>query len=118
MTLTVTLPTPRVSAVSPAKLTDSLRHRGEGALRMSVRRNLGLAAKSEHTWLDQPAATSSPIPDHVLLCCFGPELAGSRNHKQLSTALQQAGYADVRYLDGHMSGWEKAGLPLETASPD
>jgi len=59
---------------------------------MSVRRNLRLAAKSDHTWLDQPAATSSPIPDHVLLCCFGPELAGSRHHKQLSTALQQAGY--------------------------
>lgn len=59
---------------------------------MSVRRNLRLTVKSDHTWLDQPAATSSPIPDHVLLCCFGPELAGSRNHKQLSTALQQAGY--------------------------
>ena len=59
---------------------------------MDVRRNLRLAAKSDHTWLHQPAATSSPIPDHVLLCCFGPELAGARHHKQLSAALQQAGY--------------------------
>ena len=46
---------------------------------MSVRRNLRLAVKSDHTWMDQPAATSSPIPDHVLLCCFGPELAGARH---------------------------------------
>ena len=59
---------------------------------MSARRNLRRAAKSDHTWLDQPAATTSPIPDHVLLCCFGPELAGARRHQQLSTALQQAGY--------------------------
>ena len=59
---------------------------------MSVRRNLSLAAKSNNTWLDQPAATESPIPDHVLLCCFGPELAGARHQKQLSAALQQAGY--------------------------
>ena len=59
---------------------------------MSVRRNLSLAAKSDYTWLDQPAATESPIPDHVLLCCFGPELAGARHQKQLTAALQQAGY--------------------------
>src|SRR4051794_11121189 len=45
----------RVSAVSPVELTDSLRHRGEGAFRMSVRRNLRLAAKSDHTWMDQTA---------------------------------------------------------------
>jgi len=36
----------------------------------------------------------------------------------LAVALRQAGHADVRYLDGHMSGWENAGLPLETGSPD
>jgi hypothetical protein len=59
---------------------------------MSVRRNLRLAAKSDHTWLHQHASPSPPIPDHVLLCCFGPELAGARHHRQLSTALQQAGY--------------------------
>ena len=88
----VTLPTSGVSAVSPAELTDSLRHRGEGAFRMSVRGNLRLAAKSDPTWLDQPAATSSPIPDHVLLCCFGSELAGSRHRRHLCAALQKAGY--------------------------
>ena len=59
---------------------------------MDVRRNLKLAAKSDHTWPYQHAPTSPPIPDHVLLCCFGPELAGTRHHRQLSTALQQADY--------------------------
>ena len=59
---------------------------------MDVRRNLRLAVKSDHTWPHQHVPTSPPIPDHVLLCCFGPELAGPRHHKQLSTALQQAGY--------------------------
>ena len=59
---------------------------------MSVRRNLRLEAKLDHTGLDQPAATRSPIPDHVLLCCFGPEFAGARHQKQLCAALQQAGY--------------------------
>jgi len=82
----------QTSAVSPAELTHSFRHRGEGAFRMSVRRNLRLTAKSDHTWTDQPAATSSPIPDHVLLGCFGPELAGSRHRRHLCAALQRAGY--------------------------
>jgi hypothetical protein len=53
---------------------------------------LRLTTKSDDTWPHQDARTSSPIPDHVLLCCFGPELAGARHHKQLSTTLQQASY--------------------------
>jgi rhodanese-related sulfurtransferase len=48
----------------------------------------------------------------IVYCQHGPRAAIAK------FALQQAGYADVRYLDGHMSGWEKAGLPLQTASPD
>jgi rhodanese-related sulfurtransferase len=48
----------------------------------------------------------------VVYCQHGPRAVIAR------LALRQAGHADVRYLDGHMSGWEKAGLPLETASPD
>ena len=39
-----------------------------------------------------PADRRDQLGDRVLLCCFGPELAGPRHHKQLSTALQQAGY--------------------------
>jgi rhodanese-related sulfurtransferase len=46
----------------------------------------------------------------IVYCQHGPRAAIGK------FALQRAGYADVRYLDGHMSGWEKAGLPLETAS--
>lgn len=48
----------------------------------------------------------------VVYCQHGPRAFIAK------FALQQAGYAHVRYLDGHMSGWEKAGLPLATASPD
>ena len=33
-------------------------------------------------------------------------------------ALRRAGFTDVRYLEGHMTGWESAGLPLETSPPD
>jgi rhodanese-related sulfurtransferase len=48
----------------------------------------------------------------VVYCQHGPRAVIAR------FALRQAGHTDVRYLDGHMSGWEHAGLPLETASPD
>jgi rhodanese-related sulfurtransferase len=48
----------------------------------------------------------------VVYCQHGPRAGIAK------FALRQAGYADVRYLDGHMNGWEKAGLPLEMASPD
>jgi hypothetical protein len=55
---------------------------------MDVRRNSRLAA----TWPHQNAPISPPIPDYVLLCCFGPELEGARHHRHLSAALQRAGY--------------------------
>jgi rhodanese-related sulfurtransferase len=48
----------------------------------------------------------------VVYCQHGPRAGIGK------FALQRAGYADVRYLDGHMSGWEKARLPLETTPPD
>jgi hypothetical protein len=59
---------------------------------MDVHRKSKPAARSDHFWLDQLAATGPPIPDHVLLCCFGPELTGTRHHRQLSGALQRVGY--------------------------
>jgi rhodanese-related sulfurtransferase len=48
----------------------------------------------------------------IVYCQHGPRAVIAK------FALRQAGHADVRYLDGHMSGWENAGLPLETGSPD
>lgn len=48
----------------------------------------------------------------IVYCQHGPRAGIGK------FALKLAGYADVRYLDGHMSGWETAGLPLETASSD
>jgi rhodanese-related sulfurtransferase len=47
----------------------------------------------------------------VIYCQHGPRAAVGK------FALQWAGYVDVRYLRGHMSAWEKARLPVETASP-
>jgi len=47
----------------------------------------------------------------VVYCQHGPRAFVA------AFALRRAGYADVRYLEGHMSAWEKAGLPLDTAPP-
>ena len=59
---------------------------------MDIRRNSSPAARLDDPWGDQLAPPSSPIPDHVLLCCFGPKLAGALHHRQQSAALQHAGY--------------------------
>ena len=48
----------------------------------------------------------------VVYCQHGPRAVIA------AFALRRAGYADVRYLDGHMSGWERAGLPQDSSSPD
>ena len=48
----------------------------------------------------------------VVYCQHGPRAVIAK------FALRLAGHTDVRYLEGHMSGWEKTGLPLETAPPD
>ena len=47
----------------------------------------------------------------IVYCQHGPRAGLGK------FALQLAGYADVRYLDGHMSGWERNGLPLQTVPP-
>jgi len=47
----------------------------------------------------------------VIYCQHGPRAVVGK------FALQRAGYTNVRYLDGHMSAWERAGLPVETTTP-
>lgn len=48
----------------------------------------------------------------VVYCQHGPRAVIA------AFALRRAGFTDVKYLEGHMSGWESAGLPLETSPPD
>jgi rhodanese-related sulfurtransferase len=51
-----------------------------------------------------PASTDDEI---VLYCEHGPRawIAGA--------SLRRRGFARIRYLKGHMSGWRKRGLPQE-----
>ncbi len=50
------------------------------------------------------AAKDEPV---VVYCAHGPRAGFGK------FALTRAGYTQVLYLDGHMSGWYKAGLPVE-----
>ena len=43
----------------------------------------------------------------VVYCAHGPRAGLGK------FALIRAGYTEVLYLDGHMTGWYKAGLPVE-----
>lgn len=43
----------------------------------------------------------------VVTCAHGPRAGWA------ARALRNAGYTDVVYLDGHMSAWTEAGLPME-----
>ncbi len=43
----------------------------------------------------------------IVYCQHGPRAGVAR------WALRMAGFTDVRYLDGHMSGWQARGLPQE-----
>jgi rhodanese-related sulfurtransferase len=43
----------------------------------------------------------------IVYCAHGPRAGFGK------FALTRAGYTQVLYLDGHMSGWYKAGLPVE-----
>ena len=47
----------------------------------------------------------------VVYCAHGPRAGIGK------AALLLEGFTQVRYLQGHMKGWYKAGLPVET-SPD
>ena len=46
----------------------------------------------------------------VVYCAHGPRAGLAK------FGLWTAGYDDVRYLDGHMAGWKRRGLPLETGA--
>ena len=48
----------------------------------------------------------------VVYCAHGPRAAWA------GRALRKAGYTDVVYLEGHMSAWESAELPLEVDAPE
>ena len=50
------------------------------------------------------AARDEPV---VVYCAHGPRAGVGK------FALTRAGYTQVLYLDGHMSGWYKAGLAVE-----
>ena len=53
---------------------------------------------------DVPGPRDRPV---VVYCEHGPRAGVAR------LALRLAGFTDVRYLDGHMSGWKRRGLPQE-----
>ena len=53
---------------------------------------------------DVPGPRERPV---VVYCEHGPRAGVAR------LALRLAGFTDVRYLDGHMSGWKRRGLPQE-----
>jgi len=53
-----------------------------------------------------PADPDDPV---VVTCGHGPRAAVA------ILALRLAGFRDVRYLSGQMSGWMRRGLPLESS---
>ena len=56
-----------------------------------------------------PTPSTSPI---VLYCEHGPRAGLAK------AAFRLSGFEQILYLEGHMSGWKKAGLPqAESASP-
>jgi rhodanese-related sulfurtransferase len=55
-----------------------------------------------------PGPREAPV---VVYCQHGPRAGVAK------LALRLAGFTDVRYLDGHMSGWEERGLPTEPQAP-
>lgn len=57
-----------------------------------------------------PAALNDIDDDEllVLYCQHGPRAGIAK------LALAMSGFNNIRYLDGHMHGWQKANLPLQT----
>ena len=62
-------------------------------------------------WQTFTRAEEIAMPRHrtvVVTCAHGPRAGIGK------FALKRAGFRNVVYLDGHMSGWYKAGLPVVT----
>ena len=60
-------------------------------------------------WQTLYRADELAVPRHktvVVTCAHGPRAGIGK------FALRRAGFEHVVYLDGHMSGWYKAGLPV------
>ncbi len=53
-----------------------------------------------------PAPPDAPL---VVYCAHGPRAGLAK------LALRLSGFKRIMYLEGHMSGWKKAGFPLEVA---
>ena len=58
---------------------------------------------------DLDAPKDKPV---VVYCAHGPRAGIGK------LALSVAGFTQVLYLEGHMSGWLKAGLPVETPTAE
>jgi rhodanese-related sulfurtransferase len=54
---------------------------------------------------------TSPEEPVVIYCEHGPRAGLAK------AALRAAGFREVLYLEGHMSGWKRAGLPQEATTP-
>jgi rhodanese-related sulfurtransferase len=64
-------------------------------------------------WAMLSRASQVPTPPEepvVIYCEHGPRAGLAK------AALRAAGFREVLYLEGHMSGWKRAGLPQETAA--
>lgn len=62
-------------------------------------------------WQTFSRADEIALPRHrtvVVTCAHGPRAGIGR------FALKRAGFGNVVYLEGHMSGWYRAGLPVVT----
>jgi rhodanese-related sulfurtransferase len=65
-------------------------------------------------WAMLPRSSEIPTPPDeavVVYCEHGPRAGLAK------AALRAAGFRKVLYLEGHMSGWKRAGLPQEITAP-
>lgn len=67
-------------------------------------------AKHFPFWLSYMRADDLDLPGDqpiVVYCAHGPRAVVAKH------ALEKNGFTDVKLLSGHMTGWKKAGLPVE-----
>jgi rhodanese-related sulfurtransferase len=76
----------------------------------------GHVAGAVHIPFQQVAARAAEIPvtndaEIVVYCGHGPRAWIA------AAALRRRGFSNVQYLDGHMSGWNRAGFPIQRSLP-